>query len=281
MAQPILLDGKQLAGRITGELRQRVEALVQAGKPAPVLATILVGADPASATYVRMKGKACEAAGIGSRRIELGEKTTTAELLAVIDDLNNDPAVNGILLQHPVPPQVDERAAFDRILPQKDVDGVTSAGFGRVSFALEGSYPSCTPAGIIRLMEAYDIPFSGKHAVVVGRSPILGKPMAALLLNRDCTVTICHSRTRDLEKHLAAADIVVAAVGKPNFIRGEALKEGVVVMDAGYNAGNIGDAHFDSCAAKASHITPVPGGVGPMTIAMLLEHTVASATHPG
>ena len=272
MAEPVILDGKTLAASIREDLKTRVAKL-----PAtPVLATILVGDDPASATYVKMKGKACESIGMDSRRIELPASTQTAALLRIIDELNNDPNVHGILLQHPVPDDVDERLAFDRIAATKDVDGVTTLGFGEISFGLE-AYASCTPAGMIRLMDEYKVPIEGKHAVVVGRSPILGKPMALLLLERNATVTICHSRTKNLEQHLATADIVVAAVGKPNFIRGESLKPGVVVMDAGYNAGNVGDADYESCFKKASYITPVPGGVGPMTIAMLLAHTVQAA----
>ena len=272
MAEPVILDGKTLAASIREDLKTRGAKL-----PAtPVLATILVGDDPASATYVKMKGKACESIGMDSRRIELPASTQTAALLRIIDELNNDPNVHGILLQHPVPDDVDERLAFDRIAATKDVDGVTTLGFGKISFGLE-AYASCTPAGMIRLMDEYKVPIEGKHAVVVGRSPILGKPMALLLLERNATVTICHSRTKNLEQHLATADIVVAAVGKPNFIRGESLKPGVVVMDAGYNAGNVGDADYESCFKKASYITPVPGGVGPMTIAMLLAHTVQAA----
>ena len=281
MSNPVLLNGKELAARIRADLGLLVRDLKARGHKPPTLATILVGDDPASATYVHMKGKACHEAGIGSRRMQLPDSTTTEQLLATIDRLNGDADVHGILLQHPVPPHIDERAAFDRILPEKDVDGVTSAGYGRICFAMDGAFPSCTPAGIIRLIDEYKLPLSGRHAVVVGRSPILGKPMAALLLNRDCTVTVCHSRTADLASHLARADLVVAAVGKPNFIRGEWLKQGVVLIDAGYNPGNIGDAHFDSCFRKASCITPVPGGVGPMTIAMLLVHTVASASRSG
>ncbi len=272
MAEPVILDGKKLAGEIRADLKERVAKLTRQ----PVLATILVGSDPASATYVKMKGKACESIGMASRRIELPASTQTAALLRIIDELNQDPDVHGILLQHPVPDDVDERAAFDRIAAEKDVDGVTTLGFGKISFGLD-AYASCTPAGMIRLMDEYEIPIEGKHAVVVGRSPILGKPMALLLLERNATVTICHSRTKDLEAHLATADIVVAAVGKPNFIKGDGLKDGVVVMDAGYNEGNVGDAEYDSCYKKASHITPVPGGVGPMTIAMLLAHTVQAA----
>ncbi|MEQ9366375.1 MAG: tetrahydrofolate dehydrogenase/cyclohydrolase catalytic domain-containing protein [Leptospirales bacterium] len=272
MAEPVILDGKKLAGEIRADLKDRVAKL---GRK-PALATILVGADPASATYVKMKGKACESIGMTSRRIELPATTQTDALLRIIDELNQDPDVHGILLQHPVPENVDERAAFDRIAASKDVDGVTTLGFGKISFGLD-AYASCTPAGMIRLMDEYKIPIEGKHAVVVGRSPILGKPMALLLLERNATVTVCHSRTQNIEEHLAKADIVVAAVGKANFIKGASLKAGVVVMDAGYNEGNVGDADYESCYKKASHITPVPGGVGPMTIAMLLAHTVQAA----
>jgi len=274
--EPVILDGKAVSDRIKVDLARRVKSLVDAGHPAPILATILVGSDPASATYVKMKGRACESVGMVSKKIELPGTTTTEELLKIIDECNQNPEISGILLQHPVPGAIDERAAFDRILPEKDVDGVTSCGFGQISFGLP-AYPSCTPAGMIRLIDEYKISLSGKRAVVVGRSPILGRPMAMLLLNRDCTVTICHSRTADLQAELKDADIVVAAVGKPNFIRGEWLKEGVVVLDAGYNPGNVGDVEYDSCLKKSSHITPVPGGVGPMTIAMLLTHSVESA----
>lgn len=273
---PVILDGKSLAEKIRGELLERVTTIKESGPSAPVLATILVGDDPASATYVKMKGRACESVGMGSRRLELPENTTTEELLNAIDELNHDRKVNGILLQHPVPDQIDERAAFDRILPGKDVDGVTTLGFGSICFGLD-AYASCTPAGIIRLIDEYEIPLSGKHAVVVGRSPILGRPMAMLLLNRHCTVTMCHSRTGDLSDHIGRCDIIIAACGKPNFIQGEWLKQNTVVIDAGFNPGNVGDADFESCVKKASHITPVPGGVGPMTIAMLLLHTVLSA----
>lgn len=273
--QPRILDGKAVSEKIREGLKARVQALPRFKSP-PVLVTILVGNNPSSETYVRMKGKACESIGLTSRKIHLPEETTTETLLGVIDECNQDQSVRGILLQHPSPPQIDERAAFERIAVEKDVDGVTAAGYGRMSMGMP-SYPACTPAGILRLLDEYSIPLAGKHAVVVGRSPILGKPVAALLLNRDATVTICHSKTRDLTAHLSQADIVVAACGKPRFIRGEWIKDGAVVVDAGYNEGNVGDADYDSCAAKASWITPVPGGVGPMTITMLLEHTVQSA----
>jgi methylenetetrahydrofolate dehydrogenase (NADP+)/methenyltetrahydrofolate cyclohydrolase len=241
-----------------------------------VLVTILVGNNPSSEVYVKMKGKACESIGLGSRKIQMPEETTTEELLKVIDECNADPTVRGILLQHPSPSQIDERAAFDRIAIDKDVDGVTAFGFGRMSLGIQ-AYPACTPAGIVKLLDHYKINLSGLHAVIVGRSPILGKPMAQLLLNRDCTITVCHSRTKDLPRHLQSADLVVAACGKPRYIVGDWIKEGAIVVDAGYNDGNIGDADFESCAKKASWITPVPGGVGPMTITTLIAHTVESA----
>ncbi len=274
--EPIILDGKALAQKIREDLKVRVEKMKQAGHSIPILATILVGSDPASATYVKMKVKATEGVGMVSKRVDLPEDTTTEQLLKVIDDLNADESVRGILLQHPVPSQIDERKCFDQISAEKDVDGVTTLGFGRISFGDE-AYGSCTPAGMIRLMDEYGIELEGKHAVVVGRSPILGKPMAMMLLERNCTVTICHSRTKDLPAIVKTADIVVAALGKPEFIKGDWIKEGAVVLDAGYNEGNVGDAEYEACAKKASHITPVPGGVGPMTIAMLIEQTVESA----
>lgn len=274
--EPIILDGKALSKKIKEDLSERVARIVSMGKPAPVLATILVGEDPASATYVKMKGKACSDVGMGSLKVELPASTTTEELLNKIDELNQNPEIMGILLQHPVPSQIDERAAFDRISIDKDVDGVTTLGFGRISFG-DRAFGSCTPAGIVRLLDEYKIPLEGKHAVVVGRSPILGKPMAMMLLERNCTVTICHSRTKNLPDVVRLGDIVVAAVGKPELIKGDWIKEGAIVVDAGYNPGNVGDAEYSSCAPRSSHITPVPGGVGPMTIAILIEQTVQSA----
>lgn len=196
--------------------------------------------------------------------------------MKVIHDLNEDENVHGILLQHPVPDHVDERKAFDSISIEKDVDGVTSFGYGQTALGF-GAFPSCTPAAILTIIKEYGIELKGKHAVVVGRSPILGKPVSALLLNENATVTTCHSYTTNLPELVNLADIVVAAVGKPNFIKGEWLKEGAVVLDAGYNPGNIGDVEYSSCYEKASAITPVPGGVGPVTISMLLRHTVDSA----
>lgn len=197
-------------------------------------------------------------------------------MLDVIRELNNDSSVHGILLQHPVPSQIDERAAFDEIAIEKDVDGVTTLGFAQNAFGF-AHYPSCTPAAILAILDHYELPIEGKHAVVVGRSPILGKPVSQMLLNRNATVTICHSRTENVSDFVEKADIVVAAVGKPNFIQGEWIKSGAVVLDAGYNKGNIGDCDYDGCAQRASAITPVPGGVGPVTISMLLKHTVEAA----
>ncbi|MFS0785673.1 tetrahydrofolate dehydrogenase/cyclohydrolase catalytic domain-containing protein [Shouchella sp. 1P09AA] len=275
MNTPLLLDGVEVSNQIKQDLAKRVEQLNHKGIT-PSLATILVGEDPSSATYVRMKGNACRKLGMESRKIEMPTETTTEELLATIQQLNEDDSVHGILLQHPVPDQIDERAAFDAIAIEKDVDGVTTLGFAQNAFNF-AQYPSCTPAAIMAMLDHYDLPIEGKHAVVVGRSPILGKPVSMMLLNRNATVTICHSRTNDLETHVKQADIVVAAVGRPEFIKGDWIKPGAVVLDAGYNKGNIGDCDYEACAANASAITPVPGGVGPVTISMLLKHTVDAA----
>ena len=273
----VILDGKALALKIEEELAARVRAIRERsnGKP-PILATILVGDDPASATYVRMKGNACSRVGMESLKIVLPEGTTTEELLREIDSLNANPDVHGILLQHPVPTQIDERLCFDRIALEKDVDGVTVLGFGRMAMN-EPAYGSATPAGIMRLLRHYGIPLEGKHAVVVGRSPILGKPVAMMLLNANATVTICHSRTEGLREITGRADIVVGAVGKPEFVKGAWIKEGAVVVDAGYHPGNIGDVELSVAAGRCSAYTPVPGGVGPMTIATLMAQTVEAA----
>jgi len=277
MSEAIVLDGKALSKLVESQIKVRVEKIKQAtsGK-IPVLATILVGNDPASATYVRMKGNACARVGMESRKIELPETTTTDELIASIEMLNNDPDVSGILLQHPVPLAINERAAFDKIAPDKDVDGVTCLGFGRMSMG-ESAYGSATPAGIMKLLDHYNINIEGKKAVVVGRSPILGKPMAMMLLNRNATVTVCHSRTVGLQDIIKNADIVVGAVGKPKFIKGDWIKKGAVVVDAGYHPGNIGDIDLENCISVCSAYTPVPGGVGPMTIATLISQTMEAA----
>jgi methylenetetrahydrofolate dehydrogenase (NADP+)/methenyltetrahydrofolate cyclohydrolase len=273
---PLILDGKTLARETEAKLKLRVEALPAYATAPPILATILVGDDPASATYVRMKGNACRRVGMESRCITLPASTTTHELLAVINDLNADPRVYGILLQHPTPPQIDERQCFDQIALDKDVDGVTSLGFGRMAMG-EFAFGSATPTGIMRLLEHYAIPLSGKEAVVVGRSPILGKPMAQMLLNANATVTICHSKTANLPDVIHRADIVVGALGKPEFIKGSWIRDGAVVIDAGSHPGNIGDIELSTIIDRCSAYTPVPGGVGPMTISTLISQTVESA----
>ncbi len=274
-----ILDGKALAKQIESNLSQRVQALIEKTNRTPILATILVGSDPASATYVRMKGNACKRVGMDSIRVEMPSETTTEELLAKIDELNNNPDVHGILLQHPVPSQIDERACFDKIDLAKDVDGVTCLGFGRMSMN-EPAYGSCTPQGIIHLLKHHNIEMQGKHAVVVGRSAILGKPMAMMLLNENCTVTICHSRTQNLAEHIAQADIVVGAVGVPELIKKDWIKQGAVVVDAGFHPtdnGGCGDIELAGIESIASAYTPVPGGVGPMTINTLIRQTVEAA----
>lgn len=273
----LVLDGKTLASQTEAELLGRVERLkAKAGGKTPILATILVGDDPASATYVKMKGNACRRVGMDSLAVELPATTSTAQLLDKIAALNADPDVHGILLQHPVPEQIDERACFDAIALDKDVDGVTCLGFGRMAMG-EPAYGCATPQGIMRMLEHYQVAIEGKHAVVVGRSPILGKPMAMMLLQKNATVTICHSRTRDLPALVAQADILVGAVGKPEFIRAEWVKPGAVVVDAGYHPGGVGDVELGPLADKVSAYTPVPGGVGPMTINTLIMQSVESA----
>jgi methylenetetrahydrofolate dehydrogenase (NADP+)/methenyltetrahydrofolate cyclohydrolase len=211
-----------------------------------------------------------------SLSIALPNTTNTQELLAAIDDLNANPRVRGILLQHPVPKQIDERASFDRIALEKDVDGVTAHGFGRMAMD-EPAYGSATPAGIMRLLRRYQIPIEGREAVVVGRSPILGRPMAMMLLAANATVTICHSRTKNLPEVVRRAEIVIGAVGKPEFIRGDWIRDGAVVVDAGYHSGGVGDIELSAVIDRCSAYTPVPGGVGPMTIATLIAHTVEAA----
>lgn len=276
MSQARLMDGTALARRIVEETAKRAAVLTERTGTAPCLATVLVGEDPASVTYVKMKQNRCRKAGIASRHVALPAATTTEELVGTLRELSADPGVHGILLQHPVGPHIDERAAFEAIAPEKDVDGVTFASFATMSFGLPG-FVSCTPGGIMRLLDEYGVDPAGKRAVVVGRSAILGKPAGMLLLARDATVTYCHSRTADLSATVREADIVVAAVGRPRLIRGQDVKPGAVVIDAGYNPGNVGDVDFDSAVERASLITPVPGGVGPMTIATLLEQTVDAA----
>ncbi|MGG2464686.1 bifunctional 5,10-methylenetetrahydrofolate dehydrogenase/5,10-methenyltetrahydrofolate cyclohydrolase [Streptomyces sp. RGM 3693] len=272
-----LMDGSALARHMVQEAAERAAALTARTGQAPCLATVLVGEDPASVTYVRMKRNRCAKAGIQSRHLALPANTTTAQLVDTIGELSADPGVHGILLQHPVGPHIDERAAFEAIAPEKDVDGVTAHSFAAMSLGMTG-FASCTPGGIMSLLDHYDVDLAGKHAVVVGRSAILGKPVGMLLLGRNATVTYCHSRTADLTAHTREADVLIAAVGRARFLHGDRLKPGAVVIDAGYNPGNVGDVDFASAAAVASLITPVPGGVGPMTIATLLTQTVEAAT---
>ena len=269
----IILDGKNIALSTEESLKLRVSALYEKNKFVPILATILVGFDPASATYVKMKRNACERIGMKSIKVELDSNTTTEELLSKIHELNSNPEVHGILLQHPVPNQINERVCFEAINVNKDVDGVTCLGFGNMSMG-EKAFGSCTPQGIMRLLQEYEIEIAGKHAVVVGRSPILGKPMAMMLLNEDATVSICHSKTTDLEEHLIKADIVVGAVGIPKFIKSEWIKDGAVVIDAGYHPEKCGDIDLDGIIDRCLAYTPVPGGVGPMTINTLILQTV-------
>ena len=270
-----VLDGKKLALESEIEIKKQVDGLLSIGIE-PTLATILVGDDPASETYVRMKRNTCSRVGIKSIAVELSDDTSTDELLSKIDTLNNDPSVNGILLQHPVPKQIDERKCFNAIALEKDVDGVTCLGFGNMAMDLE-AYGSCTPAGIIRLIDEYKIEIEGMNAVVVGRSPILGKPMAMMLLNKNATVTICHSRTKNIDSIIKQADLVVGAVGIPKFIKKDWIKQGAVVIDAGYHPQKCGDIDLDQIESVASAYTPVPGGVGPMTINTLILNTLKSA----
>ncbi|WP_308209510.1 bifunctional 5,10-methylenetetrahydrofolate dehydrogenase/5,10-methenyltetrahydrofolate cyclohydrolase [Allokutzneria sp. A3M-2-11 16] len=271
-----VMSGTELAATIVKETAERAAKFERRTGTKPCLATVLVGDDPASVTYVKMKRNRCAKAGITSRHVPLPAETTTEQLVAAVRELSEDPAVHGILLQHPVPAHIDERAAFEAIAPEKDVDGVTMHSFAAMSFA-EPGFASCTPGGIMRLLDAYEVDPRGKHAVVIGRSPILGKPAAMLLLARDATVTVCHSRTEDLPSIVRTADIVVAAVGKPEFVRGDWIKPGAVVIDAGYNEGNVGDVAYAEALPHAALVTPVPGGVGPTTIALLLEQTVTAA----
>ena len=273
----LTLDGKALAALGEQSLSARVAALkANNGAQTPILATILVGDDPASATYVQMKGNACRRVGMDSRLVKLPASSTTDKVLAEIAKLNVEPNVHGILLQHPVPVQVDERRCFDSISILKDVDGVTSHGFGRMALG-EPAFGPATPTGIMRLLAHYKIELAGKRAVVVGRSAILGKPMALMLSNANATVTLCHSKTIDLEVEVRRAEIVVGAVGKPKFIPSHWISDGAVVIDAGYHPGGVGDIDLDGLTSRCAAVTPVPGGVGPMTIATLIAQTVDAA----
>jgi len=271
----IILDGKKLSEISEDLIKEKVEKL-SLQNVIPTLATILVGSDPASETYVKMKRNTCARVGMKSIAVEMPDTTSTEELLFKIQELNNDEKVHGILLQHPVPSQIDERLCFDAIDIRKDVDGVTCLGFGNMSMGID-AYGSCTPAGIIRLIEHYKINVQGLNAVVIGRSPILGKPMAMMLLNLNATVTICHSRTKNLEKIVKNSDLIVGAVGIPKFIKSNWIKKNAIVIDAGYHPEKCGDIELEGIEDIASSYTPVPGGVGPMTINTLILQTLQSA----
>ena len=274
-----IIDGKAFAAGLRARVAERVPAFQAAAGRVPGLAVVLVGEDPASAVYVRSKGKQTREAGMKSFEHKLAAETTQEELIALVDQLNADPAVDGILVQLPLPRHIDERAVLLRIDPDKDVDGFHPVNAGRLATGLEGFVP-CTPLGCLMLLEERLGDLTGLDAVVIGRSNIVGKPMAALLTRASATVTLVHSRTRNLPHYLRHADIVVAAVGIPHFVKGEWLKPGATVIDVGINRtedGLVGDVHFDSAASVAGAITPVPGGVGPMTIACLLRNTLVAA----
>lgn len=275
----MILDGKSLAMQIREELRLRISSLYKSIGRTPLLVTIQVGNDKSSTTYVNMKAKACSEVGMRSRQIIFPDASllTTEDIVNKIEELNADDEVDGILLQHPVPSHIDERACFDAISLDKDVDGVTSVGFGRLAMGVP-AYQSATPAAIMAILENYNLDLVGKKAVVVGRSPILGKPIAAMLLNANATVTICHSYTKNLADIIYESDIVIGAVGKPNFIKDSWLKDGSIVIDAGYHTDlKTGDIELSSIKNRALAYTPVPGGVGPMTITMLMQQTVIAA----
>ena len=281
MTTPLILDGTATAKIIRAEVAAGVKALTARTGIVPVLAAILAGDDPASATYVAMKERACARAGIGSRTYPFSSSASEAEVADCLARLNADPLVHGILVQHPLPKHIDEPAVLSLTDPAKDVDGIAPISLGRLVAGLP-AFQSCTPGGMVELMRRYSLPMAGKHAVVVGRSVILGKPLALLLLQENATVTICHSRTPNLAEITRQADILCACVGKADMITRDMVKPGAVVLDAGYNrvAGknhDVGDVDYEGVSEVASAITPVPGGVGPMTIAMLLLNTLRAA----
>lgn len=282
MAQ--ILDGKLLSAKIREDIKIEVEKLKEVGI-IPRLSVILVGEDPASVTYTKMKKKACEQLGMISDLIVFPANATQEEIENKIDELNNDKSVHGIMVQHPVPAHLDELKILSMVDIKKDVDGISSHSLGNLCLGT-ADYVSCTPLGIVTMLEKYGIEIAGKNTVVIGRSIILGKPVALALLERNATVTICHSKTKDLPSIVKNADIVVAAIGRAEFIKGDWIKEGAVVVDAGYNrvegrAKDVGDVEYDEAEKRASWITPVPGGVGPMTITMLLWQTLLGAQKYG
>ena len=271
-----IIDGKRIAAAVREEIRERIRRLRQDNVGIPGLAVILVGDDPASAAYVRSKATACEEVGIASRQITFPGYLSQDELIDSVQELNRDAGIHGILVQLPLPKHLDERAVLETVNPAKDVDGFTYANIGRL-VENRASFVPCTPAGILELLDREEIAIAGRRAVVVGRSEIVGKPVAMLLVHRNATVTICHSRTADLAAETRRADILIAAVGRPRLITGDMVKPGAVVIDVGINRVEgrlVGDVDFDSVTPVAAAITPVPGGVGPMTVAMLLRNTL-------
>lgn len=275
----VLMDGKALAKKIRGELKEEVERLKLDGIY-PKLAVIMVGEDKASQVYVRNKSKACNEIGIEFEEFLLPEETQMEELLELIDTLNERKDIDGILLQSPIPKHLDISMAFNRISPDKDVDGFNPVNVGKLSIG-EDSFVSCTPAGVVRILEEYGIEMEGKNAVILGRSNIVGKPLIQCMLQKNATVTVCHSRTRDIGEITKRADILIAAIGKAKFVKADMVKDGVVVVDVGINRCDdgklVGDVDFEEIEKKAKAITPVPGGVGPMTIAMLMTNLVKAA----
>ena len=283
-----ILDGKRIAKQIQGEIKLRVQQFIDSHDRRPVLAAVLVGDDPASQVYVRNKERACERVGIGSKLIRVAESANTNQLLEIVSDLNSDPEINGILVQLPLPAGIDAQRILDSIDPKKDVDAFHPTNVGLISQGRPSFLP-CTPHGVCQILARYDIETQGKHVVVVGRSDIVGKPMAMMLASRDiglggqyanATVTVCHSRSQDLPGITRQADILIAAIGQPKFISAEMVKQGAVVIDVGINRtddGLVGDVDFEPVSRIASYITPVPGGVGPLTVTMLLENTLTAA----
>ena len=275
----ILMDGKELAKKIRGELKEEVEQLKKDGIT-PKLAVVMVGEDKASQVYVRNKSRACDEIGIAFEEFLLPDTTKMEELLALIDSLNDRDDIDGILLQSPIPKHLDINLAFNRISPEKDVDGFNPINVGRLSIG-EDSFVSCTPAGVVRMLEEFDIEMEGKHAVILGRSNIVGKPLIQCMLKKNATVTVCHSRTKQIEEITKQADILIAAIGKAKFVKADMVKDGAVVIDVGINRTEegklVGDVDFETVEKKVKAITPVPGGVGPMTIAMLMTNLVKAA----
>lgn len=275
-----IINGKEIAARLRDGLKEEIRSLKEKHGVTPGLSVVLVGDNPASKVYVRNKGKASEEVGIHSVQYDLPAETTEKELLALVDRLNKDPKVHGILVQLPLPRHIDEEKVLEAILPSKDVDGFHPYNVGRLMIGAP-TLQSCTPYGVMHLLDSTGVDLSGKNAVVVGRSNIVGKPMAMMLLQRNATVTICHSRTKDLVEKVRSAEVLVAAIGRAKFIKGDWIREGAIVIDVGMNKDEngklCGDVDYASAAERASFITPVPGGVGPMTIAMLLKNTVESA----